>query len=996
MASYSNDVRQFLAYGLLKKFDRLEEAGIAFNFRSDHLYTAAFLQALEQLEKLDFSENDLELARRAQVFEEFVSTPMPGVNREYAAIISACIYWLSGYTANAFVITKAFAPQREDISVCRKIMFSIFERNIENIPTNDELGDSIRSYVTTGEPASLEKAIVVAKSREDEYLAAHNSEEFILSRFLSFIIDRLSHVSFWSTIQDLHSAPKEKLVNYLSVLERLRKPIIDLWPSQRIAIAKGLIDGKSSLVISAPTSSGKTKMTELAFANDLLSDDNRKCLYLAPFRALVSEVEGDIGDVFSNMGISVASLYGGADANEIEVELSEKARLIIATPEKISAVLKISDKQLDGFQTIVLDEGHLIDSISRGVSYEFQLAHLRSQLSEENRVIFLSAVLPNSDELANWLIGNHDQLAKTDWQPTSMRIGAITWPSNAPPRLTYRVETGQPLLEEFFVPRLFEQEVWSELNPQTNRQNRHRFPIQGDNASIAAAMAFQYSRVGQVIVYTRRPDWALLIANKMLERLGYEKSIDLELVNDGNRDELEEIALYFERRLGTDSTLAKSIRQGFAIHHGKVPQSLRSIVEDAFRRQVLRVLVATNTIAQGVNFPAKTLIVHSLPRSESRIRDFWNLAGRAGRASKETLGEVIILQTGNLPNASLNDFIEKRIENVNSKMFELVRRILNEYPSITQETLDTFTQVNTDWTSVVRTIDVQLLELMAEELSVEGDDDVDVIGTTFQNLFCVHQAQREDLPNSGAIQQGLRDLIDIRAKVVQELIPEVNNRIRFAKTGLDIESTLFLSQVVGDLKLMLLQSPEFSDEVFLSITDLACQTLELAKEDSSIVKRLGALWLRTGSYQSVFEGSEFDDLDTAIAFVEDVLCYKLPWVINGMSRLLETQDDEGVDDLPDWFNLLPKYLRYGVDSKELAWIMSLGIEDRGVAEFLLQKYIDDNQANPASFRSFVSWAIAHNADLVTSAQEQWPKYFVQMLKQILDRYTQIDSSLGAP
>jgi hypothetical protein len=345
--SFQNEVRQYLAYGLLKKFDRLEEASIRFTFRPDHLYLSAFVQAIDELEKSEFSENKVELARLAQVFEEFVSTSIEGVNPDYAGLISASIYWLSGYTANALVLSRLLTSRRDTFSLTGQALLAIFERNIEHFPADeDRLKEYVIQYIRTGEQSAFEKMVEISRSRENRSLDLRLADEFVVSRLLTFVLQRLGHISFWASIQNAHSASTDKLVNYLSTLEKLHKPIVDLWPSQRIAISKGLIDGKSSLVVSTPTSSGKTKMTELAFVNDLFTDD-RKCLYLAPFRALVSEVEGNIGDVFTNMGIPVASLYGGADANEIEVELNERARLVIATPEKISAVLKLSEKKAD-------------------------------------------------------------------------------------------------------------------------------------------------------------------------------------------------------------------------------------------------------------------------------------------------------------------------------------------------------------------------------------------------------------------------------------------------------------------------------------------------------------------------------------------------------------------------------------------------------------------------------------------------------------------------
>jgi len=994
MSSFSNEARQFLAYGILKRFDRLEDANINFNFRSDHIYIRALHQSLEQLTSSDFFESNVEIARVAQVFEEFVSTPMHGVNQDFAAIVSASVYWLAGYTANSLVVARLLSARKNEFSSIGQLLISIFERDIDAISRMGELGENLGIYIKTGSQSSFERVVSTAKSIEDENLNSGIADEFVLARLLGLIVQRLGKISFWSSVRGLHSAPEDKFVEYLSVLEKLRRPVIDLWASQRLAISKGLVDGTSSLVISTPTSSGKTKMTELAFVNDLFTDERRKCLYLAPFRALVSEVESNISTVFSNLGVSTVSLYGGGDANEIEVELAEKARLTIATPEKISAILKLSGGKITDYQTIVLDEGHLIDSISRGVSYEFQLAHIRSQLSDNTRVIFLSAVLPNSDELAGWLIGTSEKLAQSEWQPTSMRIGVVNWASsNSFPILTYQFEKGQPLMENFFIPKLFVQDVWQETNVKTKRSRLHRFPEYGNNGSISAALAFQYSKLGQVIVYAQRPDWAVSVAEKIIERIDLERPIENDWLNDGNKEQLNEIAEYFEKRIGSDSILVKSLKKGFAIHHGKVPQSFRAIIEDAFRKQIIKVLIATNTIAQGVNFPAKTLIVHSLPRSETRVRDFWNLAGRAGRASQETLGEVIVLQTGNLRNSVLRDFLDRRIESVNSKIFELVKTILATYPLISQETLETFIQ-DENWGGIIKSIDTQLLELMAEEVAeIDNDSSEGNIEKITQNLYCVFQANNPETNNSAAIQNGIRTLIQIRSKAVSDLVPDLVSRKRFAKTGLTVESSITLSQATDQIKSIIENNKEFSDNAFSSLVEIACQTSELADMDKDVVSKLGIIWMKTGSYQSVFSESDEDNLDDAIFFVEDVLCYKLPWVTNGIARFLESESEDEAQELPDWFVWLPKFLRYGVDSKELTWVMSLGIDDREYAEFLLRHYTEENQSQPVSFRQFLSWATENKESLISESQKEWASYFTEILTQVLDRYSQISQSL---
>src|SRR6266550_676303 len=107
MATLQNDIRQFFAYSVLDSFDRLVDANIGFTFDSSDIYLSTFAEAFDRLDTVGFLEKDGELLRHAQVFERFLYQPMSGVSREWSALVSAALYWLAGYSANALVIARA-------------------------------------------------------------------------------------------------------------------------------------------------------------------------------------------------------------------------------------------------------------------------------------------------------------------------------------------------------------------------------------------------------------------------------------------------------------------------------------------------------------------------------------------------------------------------------------------------------------------------------------------------------------------------------------------------------------------------------------------------------------------------------------------------------------------------------------------------------------------------------------------------------------------------
>ena len=142
----------------------------------------------------------------------------------------------------------------------------------------------------------------------------------------------------------------------------------------------------------------------------------------------------------------------------------------------------------------------------------------------------------------------------------------------------------------------------------------------------------------------------------------------------------------------------------------------------------------------------------------------------------------------------------------------------------------------------------------------------------------------------------------------------------------------------------------------------------------------------------------FDTFDDAVDYVENVLCYRVPWVLNGFIRLLEKGEDEdnrpALDDIPQWFRSLPDFLRYGVDRQELGWIMSLGFSDRRFAEWLLQVFIREHGREPGTFRDFINWVLEVGISLREKVDAAWPNYFGRLLGKVLARYSRINELLS--
>jgi hypothetical protein len=1019
-------IRQFFAYTTLLRADRYEEAKPSFTFRSADLLLSVFSEAFALLASANDAEQTPALLTYAQVFERFSSAGAEGVDKESTSRTAAAFYWLAGYGANSLVMARSLErtiherrrlAERRSLSrpittlsdaLIATLTRSIFTRD----STHTELGALLHRYLRTGHDTILQSARDTIAARTKACFADGRSSEYASGILLDAVLRRLARVSLWGSIAHRTSAGPEAWRSYATLQVAARTPLVELWPSQRRAIDKGLLDGRSSLVLRMPTSAGKTRLTELTFVNDLATHQGR-CLYLAPFRALVTDVESSIGGPLSALGYPVATLYGSSDANELEIELAQAARVVIATPEKMNAVNRLSGSTLAAFDTIVIDEGHLLGNPSRGVSLELQLASLRSAMRERiergeraPRVVFLSAVLPNAGEIARWLTGDENDVADSPWQPTSLRVGIVSWGKARYARVDYLADNNDTAEHSFFVPRLVEEDVWKERHPLTNYYRTHRFPDKKKLASVAAALAVQAMANGPVLVYAQQPRWVNSIATCLIQRTSLARPFSPNLITSANAKSVGDLAAFIARRLGESSLVAVAARLGIGIHHSGVPQGIRFVLEDAFRQQTIKLLIATSTVSQGVNFPARTVLVHSLPESDAPVRDFWNLAGRAGRAMHETEGELLLVRSNHSPALSVKQFLEhssewrlkqaldrSNMESAVSQLLVFVQTLLSEgeisAASISALYRAPVSRTATDWSKPIDALDTALLELMVED--IEGAD-AGVVARLASQLWATSQA--ESLPDSTDLHAGIEAVIRDRVDTVRALVPSAGRRKRFARSGLTASNASALESGLSELRDRLRELPELTVEGLHAVLHVACLTPELAEVSLDSLSRVTWAWLQTGSYAAALEAAPLllEDLDGAIEYVEETLGYKLNWILSGLVRLLESSDEDQpapvaeVDPPRTWMHLLPQYVRYGVSSRELLWIMTLGIHDREYAEELLSRMTQSERGAPTRFRNVVEWLVENENEVVTHASDAWTPYYAKALPAIIARY----------
>lgn len=414
-----------------------------------------------------------------------------------------------------------------------------------------------------------------------------------------------------------------------NLLEILGYP--SLYPPQQQAISHGLLDGKN-LLITTPTASGKTLIAILASIKAF--EEGKKAIYLTPLRALAAEKYHDFSIIrqlngsVTNINIKIAS----SDHNSSSKRLAE-ADVLILTNEKMDSLIRRDVSWISNVGLFIVDEIHLIGDQDRGPTLEMLLAIIR-KISPRAQILALSATVSNSEEIAGWLCC---ELVDTNWRPTQLLEGVYDGGN------TVRMNGG----------------------------NKIKIPGYSNAALEIAMDAIQNGGQSLIFAPTRKRAYSLAlkateIAYKFLNKMEKEKALRTGRLI---RAKGEDVELNFN--------LSKVVSKGVAFHHAGLGTSAREIVEEAFKQGIIKLLVATPTLAAGVNLPARRVVISGILRYNSdagtnipiSILEYKQLCGRAGRPKYDNIGEAIIVgESGLSPTELYEHYILGEPEPVHSQL----------------------------------------------------------------------------------------------------------------------------------------------------------------------------------------------------------------------------------------------------------------------------------------------------------------------------------------
>ncbi len=403
----------------------------------------------------------------------------------------------------------------------------------------------------------------------------------------------------------------------------------DLYPPQVLALKAGLLTGSDSLVIAAPTASGKTLVAEMAALKTYLEAGGR-CIYLVPLRALAREKYEDFSKKYKAAGMTVMQSTGDLDSADPWLH---QGNLIISTNEKMDSLLRHRAAWLRDVRLVIADEIHLLRDPRRGPTLEIVLTRLKS-LHPHLRFIALSATIPNAPEISNWLGAG---LIQSDWRPVPLREGVYY--------------NGAAIFNDGTV-RWIEEESRIEALDLALETIRER---------------------GQALIFVNTRKAAEAVAQRSGKYI-------FPLLAEPERRILDEIA---SRILGSSAEptrickkLAECAANGVAFHHAGITSSQRRIVEDAFRANKIKCLAATTTLAMGLNLPSRRVVIRDWWRYESGSGmqpipaiEIKQMAGRAGRPFFDEYGEAVLVARNKRDEKYLfENYIKGDLEEIDSQL----------------------------------------------------------------------------------------------------------------------------------------------------------------------------------------------------------------------------------------------------------------------------------------------------------------------------------------
>lgn len=853
-----------------------------------------------------------------------------GISKDEAALFAAAAFYFGDFPASACLAMRQSARPSDPQSPWAACYDFLARPGNLASQTAIDVQEHLRRGDLVGLSDKVEASATVAQSA-----LADGPDVWVAAALLSRLFAHFEASNIRAVLPEGTTAFWTPLIN--SFIDR--KPSTwEFFPSQIQAIEGGLLGNAESYSLQMPTGAGKTTLCETLLYWHLKRNPTHAAIMIVPYRSLASELRNSLVRQLNGLGIAARCAYGGTIPSGDEVHGLDHINALIATPESLSGILSADPAFAQRISLVICDEGHLLDSSGRGIGLELLLARMKARLANPIRFVFMSAIIPNIEEINAWLGGDESTVIRSTYRPAIAEFSVLRSSGtgvNKSVRLDMHPHAQQ---RQYSIHGFLDRSSFQYVNPQTRRTNTYTFT---STKTLAVASARKVLSMGATAIFAankRGDQGAIGLAEELIKQL----QCPLPLPKPVDYADLEALRTridYLETEFGAGWIGARSLRNGAVLHHGDIPQETREVLEELLRDRCIQLVICTSTLAEGVNLPIRSLVLYSVQRrvgsgqpENMLARDIKNLVGRAGRAGANTKGLVICANpdqwwlvhpvatagAGEPVRGSLRTLIEDLERFLRTNTIALSNQFL-EYQAASHPLIDG--------------VDATLIELIAEEI---GDAEfLRLAADLSDHTFAAHQ-----LPAGSA--GTLRTVFELRAQRLIAL--RADGKIAWLQdTGAKVRLLEFVEQVLLPSRADWTNPVDpVSDDLLSAILEWAWQDREL-KADVRVVFRLGddqdpervklsffeivRQWVHGATFAQIAQSTHMD-VDDILGIHTRAITYSLQTLVEqGISLLARLLLERGIS-VNEGVAAFVEHLKFGVPSRIGILLANGGVRHR--------------------------------------------------------------------
>jgi ATP-dependent RNA helicase DOB1 len=690
----SETIRKEIA--MLKSLALNLQTIVAVYRKHEHHRSAAFVGATAHylLMQIQALQSKVKLYT-AQIEEDFISSSVAAIllfmiansPADASEIASKLLYSTEG--SNGLLMKLIILLAQGNLTAISQEEVSLAINNEKD--EYDAAVDKLWDYLSLGIVQMASELIGIASVTRQDYfstvmeLAVHTQENadvesafpgpFHLAQLLRTLGDQLVERGIVKIKAPAHVDP----IMWDETLSSMARQRPYLWENHTDAIDKDFLKRGMSSVLTFPTGAGKSTLSELKIASVVLSGSN--VLYLVPTHALEDQMRSNIRRIFGQTITVEGTVSIDGEYTEIDAATPTVA---IMTPERCLTMLSMESNRFDNIGLVVFDEFHLIHGKGdandrRNIDAMFCLLSLFEKLPNADYLL-ISAMVQNGEEIADWIraVTNRQCIClNSQWKPTrqiqacvvydasdlkELNESLISFKKKVKPKNGRISSPGQAIVREikarplnFFSLR----NMWDSTSEDDYRITRILpdkvqlsasafWKVTPNRNEVASEYAAHFCSLGiKTLVFVSDPRIANSTKKRVLEKIGdaqpehkdFEKQRVFELTS-------------LKAELGDLKYSFFSLDEKVAVHHGDLMPLERGLCEGFFKEEGgYDVIVATPTLAQGINLPAEVVIIAGDDKFDAASQkvesiaphELLNAAGRAGRAGMSSQGVVLVI-----------------------------------------------------------------------------------------------------------------------------------------------------------------------------------------------------------------------------------------------------------------------------------------------------------------------------------------------------------------